>query len=47
MIARHRMIGTMLPTGHRPRDDAGGGGFVARSLRAEILILTARINFNP
>jgi hypothetical protein len=42
MIARNRMVETMLPAGHRP-----GGGFAVRSLRAEILILTARINFNP
>ena len=47
MIARDRIVETSLPAGHRPRDDSLGGGFAVRSLRAEILILTARVNFNP
>ena len=45
MAPRDRMIETMPPAGIRPRDVSWGAGL--RSLRAEILILTARINFNP
>jgi hypothetical protein len=45
MTPRDRMTATMPPAGIRPRDVSWGCG--RRSLRAEILILTARINFNP